>query len=527
MRADGSESWVSWTANAQPSEEQIYVVGRDVSTHHVREEDLRKSEEWFKALVETAPNGIVIIDGTGTIVLANEFTEKLFGYTRDEIVGQPIEILIPEALRIDHVAKRDGFIEQAQHQMVQIEADLIGQRSDGTEFPAAVGLSSLPGTDGVHVSATIIDMTEQHARRNELLELNESLETRVADLQSLGHEADLISEMGEMLQASQGSDEAHRVIELFASRLFDRGAGSVGLINSSRNLAENVVTWGGSDAGENVFDPGDCWALRRGKRHLVGEDPIRVVCPHLQSVDPTHSMCLPLLAQGEVLGVLTIVASGTDESWADYGPKVQRLSATFADHLALALANLGLREMLQIQSIRDPVTGLFNRRYLEESLEREVARANRRSSSVGVIMLDIDHFKQFNDTYGHRAGDAVLVTLGDLLPKLIRGEDIPCRYGGEEFAIVLPDAALDDVVRRAEEIRKSLAEVQLTHADQDLGRVTVSSGVAAFPDHGKTPEDLILAADRALYQAKAEGRNRVVAAETDPLRTPTSLLVGP
>ncbi len=510
--ADNSESWISWTANAQPDEEQMYVVGRDVTKQRLREEELKKSEAWFKALVHTAPHGIVIIDGNGTIVLANELTETLFGHPVDEIVGQPIEFLIPEALRADHVAKRDGFIHEAEHRIVQVEANLIGQRQDGSEFPAAVGLSSLPGSDGVHVSATIIDMTEQHRQQSELREANESLESRVADLQSLGQEADLISEMGEMLQASQGSEEAHSVIDLFAGRLFTTGAGTVGLINESRNLTESVVTWGASGAGEPVFDPGDCWALRRGKRHVVGDDAVRVVCPHLQAVDPPQSLCLPLLAQGEVLGVLTLVSTGAEEEWTQAWPRIRRLSATFADHLALALANLGLRDMLQIQSIRDPVTGLFNRRYLEESLEREVARAERREGSLGVVMMDLDHFKVFNDTYGHRAGDAVLVSLGGLLPTLIRGEDVPCRYGGEEFAVIFPDATAEQVAGRADEIREALSAVPLRHADRELGRVTLSVGVASYPEHGQTPEELILAADRALYEAKEQGRNRVVVA---------------
>jgi diguanylate cyclase (GGDEF)-like protein len=195
--------------------------------------------------------------------------------------------------------------------------------------------------------------------------------------------------------------------------------------------------------------------------------------------------------------------------------RIRRLSATFADHLALAIANLRLRDTLQIQSIRDPLTGLFNRRYLEESLEREVARAKRRDSSLGLIMLDLDHFKAFNDTHGHRAGDEALAALGELLDSSVREEDVPCRYGGEEFALILPDAALEDVARRADEIREALATVNLRHAGKELGRVTLSAGVAVYPEHGTTHEDIVLAADRALYAAKDAGRNRVTVAETD------------
>ncbi|MCJ7725889.1 MAG: diguanylate cyclase [Acidimicrobiia bacterium] len=511
-RRDGSYRWISWTASAHVAEEQVYIVGRDITMHRLREQGLKRSEEWFRSLVETAPNGIVIMDEEGTIVLINHATEDLFGYPQIELIGQPIEMLVPEEIRDAHVEMRDGFIRDARQRPLQVERSLTGQRRDGTRFPAVVGLSSLPGKDGVHISATIVDMTEHARTQSELMHANEALEDRIVDLQAFGQEADLIGEMGEMLQASQGSEEAHRVIESFASRLFSKGVGAVGLINQSRNLAESVVTWGDGDVGSTVFDPGDCWALRRGKPHILGDDAVRVICPHLEISDPHQSMCLPLLAQGEQLGVLTLVSLET-ESWIDAWPRVRRLSATFADHLALALANLRLRETLQIQSIRDPITGLFNRRYLEESLEREVARAERRGGSVGVIMLDLDHFKVFNDTFGHRAGDAALGALGVLLRSLVRREDIPCRYGGEEFAVIFPDASLDQVAIRAESIREALAAVDLRHADRELGHITLSAGVAAFPDHGGSLEDLIHAADRALYQAKNEGRNRVVVAE--------------
>jgi len=509
---DGSYRWVDWRLNGRSSDRHIYVVGRDITRSHLREQGLKRSEEWFRALVQTAPNGIVIVDEEGTIVLVNQMIETVFNYPQEQLIGQAIEILIPEEYRDAHVKLRDDFIRAAGSRAMQVERNLTGRRRDGSRFPAAVGLSSLPGKDGVHISATIVDMTEQSRVQAELLHANESLESRVRDLQALGLEADLIGEMGEMLQASQGSEEANRVIESFANRLFSRDMGAVGLINQSRNLAENAVTWGSDEVGSPVFDPGDCWALRRGKPHVLGEDAVRVVCPHLEDIDPPQAMCLPLLAQGENLGVLTIVSTDTGSAWSNSWPRLRRLSATFADHLALALANLRLRDTLQIQSIRDPITGLFNRRYLEESLEREVARAERRKASLGVIMLDLDHFKVFNDTFGHRAGDAALGALGRLLRTLVRAEDIPCRYGGEEFAVIMPDATLEQVSIRAEQIREALAAVDLRHADRDLGSVTLSAGVAAFPEHGKSLEELVLAADRALYQAKHEGRNRVVVA---------------
>ena len=174
-----------------------------------------------------------------------------------------------------------------------------------------------------------------------------------------------------------------------------------------------------------------------------------------------------------------------------------------------------LREELQNRSIRDPLTGLYNRRYLEESLEREINRARRNQHSVGVIMIDIDHFKRFNDTFGHDAGDAVLQEVGKLLKSSLRSSDIACRYGGEEMTLILPEACLENTRKRAEEVRQLIKQINLEHKRQSLGPVTASLGVACFPEHGTTGFSVIHVADTALYQAKKRGRDRVVVAEVE------------
>ena len=179
--------------------------------------------------------------------------------------------------------------------------------------------------------------------------------------------------------------------------------------------------------------------------------------------------------------------------------------------MALALGNLKLKESLKNQSICDPLTGLFNRRYMEESLEREFSRANRNKSSVAIVMMDLDHFKRFNDTFGHQAGDALLRAFGDLLKRNTRGQDIACRYGGEEFVLVLTDSNLAGALQRAEILRQQVKQLSVEYAGQLLGAVSISMGVALFPDHGMTMGDVLRASDQALYSAKREGRDRVSA----------------
>jgi diguanylate cyclase (GGDEF)-like protein len=188
---------------------------------------------------------------------------------------------------------------------------------------------------------------------------------------------------------------------------------------------------------------------------------------------------------------------------------VRQLAGVLARQVALALGNLKLKESLKNQSICDPLTGLFNRRYMEESVEREFSRANRSKTSVAIIMMDLDHFKQFNDTFGHQAGDTLLRSLGDLLKRNTRGQDIACRYGGEEFAIVLSDSNLAGALQRAEILRQQVKQLSVEYAGQLLGAVSVSMGIALFPDHGTSMGDVLRAADQALYSAKREGRDRV------------------
>jgi diguanylate cyclase (GGDEF)-like protein/PAS domain S-box-containing protein len=175
-------------------------------------------------------------------------------------------------------------------------------------------------------------------------------------------------------------------------------------------------------------------------------------------------------------------------------------------------ALLKSQTLLREQSVRDYLTGLFNRRYMEETLERELLRAARKRLSLGMIMLDVDDFKQFNDTYGHAAGDEILRELGSLLLRQVRGEDIACRYGGDEFIIILPDASGEVTRERAGLICENAGMFHLQFEGHTLAPVTLSLGVAVFPEHGATSTGILRAVDAALYRAKHNGRGQVVVA---------------
>lgn len=218
-----------------------------------------------------------------------------------------------------------------------------------------------------------------------------------------------------------------------------------------------------------------------------------------------------MMAHGSTVGVFHLLSHPSPRATGDDEQGVRKLAVAVAEQLSLAIANLRLRETLRDQSIRDPLTGLFNRRYLLETFERELDRARRLGSSVVCAMLDVDHFKRFNDSYGHEAGDRLLYDLGRVLTTGVRRTDIVCRHGGEEFVILMPDTTLSDAHRKLDELREDVARLRVVVAGTAVG-ASVSVGIAACPEHGSAPDPLLQAADAAMYQSKREGRNRVTVA---------------
>jgi diguanylate cyclase (GGDEF)-like protein len=327
-------------------------------------------------------------------------------------------------------------------------------------------------------------------------------------------EVELLRQLSELLQACATLDEAHGVMGQLCGRLFPDAAGAILVTPASRNGLWAVAAWGPPLAGgQERFQLDDCWALRRGRVYRVDDVGASPVCPHLGEPIPPAFVCVPLAAQGETLGLFTLAALPGAVTEGGLGEARVRLAVTVAEQFALALANLRLRETLRGQSIRDPLTGLFNRRYMEETLDRELSRAERDGRPLSVILLDIDRFKHFNDTFGHEAGDTILSSLGSLLRSASRAGDVACRYGGEEFVLILPAASLADAQRRAEEIREAIRGLRVALGSRPLEAVHCSMGVAAFPEHGGVSGALLRAADAALYRAKREGRDQVALAD--------------
>ncbi|MEI9937572.1 MAG: GGDEF domain-containing protein [Pseudomonadota bacterium] len=349
-------------------------------------------------------------------------------------------------------------------------------------------------------------------RTAELTDANIELRNQAIELSAHNREITLLSKMNDFLQTSNTEAEAYSVISETVQQLFPEDSGAVFVLNASRDMLEAATVWGALPPANLIFPPAECWAHRRGQVHLaIGQDGR---CAHV--TDDGHMyICLPLLAQGEILGILYLVDGRPKTDRSDELRMIEksRLAKSLADHIGLGIANLKLRESMRNLSVRDPLTGLFNRRYMQETLAQEQHRATRNRTQLAVIMIDIDHFKQFNDKFGHDGGDAILRALGAFLKNHVRRSDVVCRYGGEEFALILSPSTTDGALQRAEKLRAAIGRLKVHHANQDLGAITLSFGVAIFPDNALDTASLIKAADVALYQAKHQGRNRVIASQ--------------
>lgn len=356
-------------------------------------------------------------------------------------------------------------------------------RGPGTIGDIATALNTLRKRLKKSVLARQSDLAQRLKAEEALRQVHVRLRNQIDATQSRARQFTLLAEMGALLQACATREETRPIIDRFTAELFP-----------------------GMQAGVHLdMDTADCWALRRGQTHVASAEAKELRCAHAATAGDTGSLCIPLMAQAAAIGVLHL-------RHPDFTAIPQALAEAVAEQISLCLANLMLREELRDLAITDPLTGLYNRRFVAESLAREIERALRLDTTIGLIAIDVDHFKRINDAYGHDAGDAALKAVATLLRSNVRGGDIACRLGGEEFAVILPGASAQVTQQRAEELRKAMQQLRIAHAGRDLPRLSVSCGIATYPEHAATAELLLKAGDLALYQAKETGRDRVVTA---------------
>lgn len=347
------------------------------------------------------------------------------------------------------------------------------------------------------------------------------LEGSLSQLRSESENSRLLNELQADFQICVSATEAYKVATSYLQRVLPESSGMVFAIDSSQDAMDVQDMWPAPDGAAlyQVFSREDCCAVRSGRLHSHLDSPKGLDCRHFVGAVPSAYICLPLSALGETLGVFHISAASPELFTENRIAVIQQIG----EYAALRLANLKLKEKLQHQSLRDPLTGLFNRRFLETTLEQELGRAARSSSGLGLIMADIDGFKLFNDKFGHEAGDLVLREVAALLRRSVRSEDIVCRYGGEEFLAVVPDSTLESVQERAEQMRIAVAKLQLDYAGNRLGKITASFGVSYSQDGSLVSSQLLRYADEALYEAKRSGCDCVRLSESAMPKPPASV----
>ncbi|MEW6492886.1 MAG: diguanylate cyclase [Cyanobacteriota bacterium] len=497
--------------------DEVLAIVRDITERKMAEAALRESENYFRQIANTAPVLLWISDTEGLCTFFNKPWLEFTGQTLEQAVGKGWIECIHESDRERRLKVYQAAFEA--HQSFFLEYRL--RNADGKYrwildrgVPRFTPSGQFVGYIGSCTDITTHKQAEEALRlsKAELQQANEKLVCWVDELEQRSQEMTLLGKLSGFLQTCLTVEEAYSALATLIQPMFLGSSGGVFLLDATQNQLEAVATWGTSFSSKSTFSLIECWALRRRRSRFMQQTRSHLRCRHIHAdLPPAQSLCIPMMAEGKVLGLLYL---SSPEPGCLTEAK-QRLAMTVAEHLAVAITNLKLRETLKHESIHDALTGLFNRRYMEESFKREIHRAHRQEQSLGVIVIDIDHFKQFNDTFGHEAGDAVLREVGHFLRTNIRSSDIACRYGGEEFLLILPEASLEATRQRAEQLREGVKKLMVQYRHQTLGAIAISVGVACFPEQGLTGEAVILAADMALYQAKGTGRDRVVVADTE------------
>jgi diguanylate cyclase (GGDEF)-like protein/PAS domain S-box-containing protein len=461
------------------------------------------SELRYRRLFEAAQDGILILDAnTGMIEDVNPFLIEMLGYSREEFIKKK---LWDVGAFKDNKANQEAFEALQENEYIRYEDLPLRARSGKLIQVEFVSNVYLVGHEKV-IQCNIRDITGRKDAENEAQKAHAELLVLVAELQRRDGEMKRLIHMDDLLQSCTSVAEAFQVISIMARDLFSSQNGSLAILNTHSQLLETVARWGEAPVIASEFLLKDCWAMRRGQPHEVVDPNKGLLCQHYIQTPETGTLCLPLIIQGETLGLLSIIGDMQGEQ----ANSLRQLGVAVGEAISLSLSNIKLREELLEQAIRDPLTGLYNRRYLEESLSHELYRSKRLKTQLCVAMLDLDDFKLVNDIYGHGAGDAVLSKIGRILLEHLRSSDITCRYGGDEFLLVMPDSSPDDAHQRLEEIRLLIKGQAIHYGGKALTPMTVSIGIAAANEHRFIARELIRAADDALYAAKQVGSDQIL-----------------
>ncbi|HRD67585.1 MAG TPA: diguanylate cyclase [Candidatus Competibacter sp.] len=482
------------------------ALSEEIGGRQRAEEALRASEARLQRVLDGANDGFWDWNvETGEVLFSRHGIEML-GYQPDEMaphIGSWERLVHPD----DTSSRRTALDAHFAGKTPRYQAEYRLQAKGG-DWHWILDRGKVTARDALgqplRMAGTHTDITDRRL-------IEEALCDTLVGVQRHDEQMTTLNRMHDLLLSCETPEEAYEIIARGAASLFDGCTGGLAIRADGSSDLQVKSTWGDAPNLLDTFPLRGCWALRRGRLYEVSDPGHNMPCRHFSRPPANAYLCLPLNVRGKIVGLLHLGAGGTlaEERFRE----LRTLALAVGESIKLVLSNFKLQEALREQAIRDPLTGLFNRRYLDETLPRELYRHQRAGESLVAAMLDLDQFKHFNDAYGHEAGDIVLRAVGNLLRRSLRAGDLACRYGGEELTIVLPGSSLDDARARLDSLRQAITQLRLSHQGNILPAITVSIGVA-LAVAGETDATALLGrADAALYRAKEQGRNRVAVAE--------------
>lgn len=475
------------------------------------EATLRQSEARMGGVFHTVLDGIVIIDEFGIIDSVNPAAAGIFGWTTEELVGRNVSMLMPEPFRSQHDGYLADYRRTGYKRTIGFHRTVEGLRKYGNRFPVELTVSELVLGQRTLFVGVVRDISDRVAAAEQARQFNEQLQDMVGALERRDAELTELNRINEQLMACNDRAEAAEVVSLAMARMFPGTSGRIAahVPGQREGRLQTWASWGDDADLCEDFHPEECWAVRQGRSYEVVATEALVRCNHV-TPEAGPYICLPLQIQGQMHAVLTLCHGSSAERQRN---SRRRLVSAVAESINLALSNLNLREILRDQVVRDPLTQLYNRRHMEMTLVSEVKRARRNGSQLGCAVIDLDHFKEINDAYGHDVGDEVLRRIARALEGWFRSSDTVCRFGGEEFVVILPEQTADAIDERLRALQDAFADEVFQAGTRRFGRCTFSAGVAVASGDRTDEVQLLKRADTALYAAKAAGRNRVILAE--------------
>ncbi len=531
---DGRSVWCKWHSSIRRSAngevQSVLSMASDVSNEQETLAALRDSQARFRGIFEQAAVGIAMIDAHGNWLMVNQRFREIVGYGAEELLQHRCEEITDPKDRAAEAIERArlvagtiddySFVKRYRHRNGKpVWVSLYARRLDDG------------GTgDHVRLSLVVVDITEQRHAEAQIKRLNADLEKRVTErtrqLNDTVHswvernqELSLLNKMTGLLSAAADNVEAHRIVGDYLPRLFNGYGGALWLGDGKNPSFPIGAEWGSREPVAEMLITEDCWALRRGQLLRIDDPAHPTLCPHLDGRTDRREphTCVPITALGSPVGLIHLGWSERIGSLVT--PPDETLLNSVAEQIGLAIGNVRLREELRRQAVRDPLTGLYNRRHFDELLRARMAEHDRSERGFSVLMIDIDHFKRINDQHGHETGDDVLRETAKHLQESVRAGEAAFRFGGEEFVLLIDDGEHPDgsqAMRCAERVRREIAELRVHCRGRILPPVTVSIGVAGYPRDVERQVSPLQRADAALYTAKRTGRNRVCSAGAVP-----------